>query len=126
MTEFKPIDYLKGLPDISPEEALKHGPSEKILHDLITYVLKAEKLRYHEKKKERDAGGCLFRFSVEANQTSYVLKSYLVYDTGYFSLTFWSADERHLEHVATLGYLKNHLIARGIAKERLKQWLKKK
>lgn len=127
---FNILNVLHGLvksgSDKKDSDAKTRTKDERQANELVENVLKSLKLKYHGYKKEKGKEGYLFRYIVEIGNDEYVVKSYLIYDTGYFSMCLWSRDEQDLVQVVTLGYMKNYYTMRSIAKERLKQWLNKR
>lgn len=117
---------MKSPEDKKDSEKKAKSKIEKHAEDLVENILKSLKLKYHGYKKEKGKDGYLFRYVVEIGNEEYIVKNYLIYNTGYFGMCLWSRDEQNLAHVVTLGYMKNYYTMRAIAKERLKKWLNKK
>lgn len=113
--------FLKGL--IKPSRKKTHEVLAKESEDLVSDVLKHLKLKYHLGKKEKSTDGYLFRHIVRVDKKEYVIKSYLIFDTEYFSACIWSKDQQNLLHVMTIGFMKDAAALKSVAKERLKKWI---
>lgn len=100
----------------------KEPKVEATARKLIETILKQVGLRYHLEKEKGDEG-TVFRHRVQIAKKNYILKSYVIHDTGYFGTYLWDHDEGNILLIVTLGYLKDYYALVAFGRQRLKAWM---
>jgi hypothetical protein len=102
----------------------KKGKTEADALKLIESILKQLKIKYHVEKEKGDEG-IVFRHSLIIDKKHYVLKTYVILESGHISSVLWDKNETNFFVVVSLGYLKDYYALVAFGKQRLKAWMEK-
>ena len=75
-------------------------------------ILKGAGLKYDKKGLKKREDGHSFHYVIAADKQKYLVKCFVIFGTGHFSMTLWEEDGQDLLQVITIGYL--HKYARAM------------
>jgi hypothetical protein len=68
-------------------------------------ILKEVGVKYHKKSQKKREDGYSFHLTFTHNKKEYLVKCFVIFATGHFSMTLWGEDGQDLMQVVTIGYL---------------------
>jgi len=87
-------------------------------------ILKASGVKYHKKGQKKREDGYSFQYAIEQEKKEYLVKCFVIFGTGHFSMTIWDAEGQDLMQVVTIGYIPKYSRAMEvIGKQRVEAFL---
>lgn len=91
---------------------------------LARAILKDSGFKYDKKGQKKREDGHSFQFVLKKDKKEYLIKCFVIFATGHFSMTLWSEDGQDLLQVITIGFVPKYMRAMEvIGKQRIEAFM---
>ena len=101
-------NFLASLGLAKPEKAPKEQAPSSLRQkseSVLTSILKEAGLKYHKKGQKKREDGHSFQYVIKDGEKEYLAKCFVIFATGHFTMSLWSADGQDLLQVIGIGYI---------------------
>lgn len=71
-------------------------------------ILKSSGFKYDKRGQKKREDGHSFQYVLKADKKPYLIKCFVIFGTGHFSMTLWDGEGQDLLQVITIGYISKY------------------